>query len=91
VPIGSRRFGKDAQVAPPHSDPERIHVVMLDDDFFAGYFTTDRADYDAAVEILIEAMGHDRVSGFTVEVTDLADWRSTVERWSSDPRIVGDA
>ena len=76
----------DDDDAPPEFDYVG-HLVFLDEDQDASFFTTSREKADEAVRILGAALGLDRVSGRSWQEGDLERWRRTVDLWAKDPRI----
>lgn len=78
-----------ALVTDESSDPPAwfAHFVWLDDARDAAFATPDPAKKQAAVQILGETFGYDRVSSMSVGEVDLEEWRWIVSEWARDPRI----
>ncbi len=79
----SRVLGRQSGTVHEHI----AHFVMLDEAFYGAFHTADSAKAEEATNMLIEAFGHDRVSGWSVVESDLDSWRTTIAGWKADPRI----
>ena len=84
---GWYRQGSLFGVPAPEREPYITHLVMLDNDVPSSFKTAHRAKADEALQILAAAFGLERVSGLNFGESDLAEWRSTVALWASDPRL----
>jgi hypothetical protein len=68
-------------------DPSIVHLVLLDQNLPSALATTSRDKAEAAVQILIEAFGYDRVSMTSIRESDLDEYHKVVEAWAADPRM----
>lgn len=64
-----------------------VHVVMLDDDMYSAFTTTNSDKARQAVRMLGDAFGYGRVSSWSAVETDLADFAKVVDLWRGDPRM----
>ncbi|MEY2426516.1 MAG: hypothetical protein QOI61_2088 [Actinomycetota bacterium] len=64
-----------------------VHLVTLDEHFPSSFRTTSRDKAEAALRLLADAFGPDRVSMTSFGESDLDEYRDVVAMWAADPRL----